>query len=640
MCGINGLVYSDPRHPVDRDLVRRLTTTLRHRGPDADGFFWGSGAALGHRRLSIIDLSTGDQPIFNEDRSKVVVFNGEIYNFRALRAELEQRGHRFGTASDTEVIVHGWEEWGDGCIARLRGMFAIALWDIRERRLLLARDRVGKKPLYYLHDEDRLLFGSELKALLGDPSVKRAVNTEALDDYLTFGAVPAPRTIYQGVQQVAPAHYLVWERGRVHTVEYWDPSPIRVTPRGEGEALEQFDAIFQEAVRLRMISDVPLGAFLSGGVDSTAVVAAMASQSERPVVTTTISFSDSAFDEARFAQSVATALGTDHQVLKVEPEAAKVLPRLVWHLDEPFADSSALPSYYVAQAARQRVTVALSGDGGDEVFAGYEWRYGLNVLEDRVRRLIPRPVRHWGLGPLSAVWPKADRLPRPLRWKFFLRNVSLEPEEAYFHDMSFFTPTDKRALLTQEFRRTLGGYTPFPAFRAHFDRTRGLDHLSRILYADLKTYLPNDILVKMDRMAMANSLEVRSPLLDHEVIEFAASLPLHLKYHRGTAKYLLKRYAERRAPAGVVNRPKMGFSIPLATWLRGALRSTADDLLLSERALGRGYFRPDVIRGMWQRHQAGQRNHAHHLWALMMLELWHRLFVDQAPGMVAPELVP
>jgi asparagine synthase (glutamine-hydrolysing) len=286
------------------------------------------------------------------------------------------------------------------------------------------------------------------------------------------------------------------------------------------------------------------------------------------------------------------------------------------------------------------VTVALSGDGGDEVFAGYEWRYGLNVLEDRVRRLIPRPVRHWGLGPLSAVWPKADRLPRPLRWKFFLRNVSLEPEEAYFHDMSFFTPTDKRALLTQEFRRTLGGYTPFPAFRAHFDRTRGLDHLSRILYADLKTYLPNDILVKMDRMAMANSLEVRSPLLDHEVIEFAASLPLHLKYHRGTAKYLLKRYAERRAPAGVVNRPKMGFSIPLATWLRGALRSTADDLLLSERALGRGYFRPDVIRGMWQRHQAGQRNHAHHLWALMMLELWHRLFVDQAPGMVAPELVP
>jgi asparagine synthase (glutamine-hydrolysing) len=640
MCGINGLVYSDPQHPMDRDLVRRLTSTLSHRGPDADGFFWGDGAALGHRRLSIIDLSTGDQPIFNEDRSKVVVFNGEIYNFRTLRAELERRGHRFATASDTEVIVHGWEEWGDACIARLRGMFAIALWDVRERRLLLARDRVGKKPLYYLHDQDRLLFGSELKALLGDPSVKRAVNAEALDDYLTFGAVPAPRTIYQGVQQVPPAHYLVWERGRVRTEEYWDPAPIAVVPRSEEEALEEFDTIFQEAVRLRMISDVPLGAFLSGGVDSTAVVAVMARQSQRPVMTTTISFSDGAFDESVHARTVATALGTDHQEVLVEPEAVTVLPRLVWHLDEPFADSSAVPSYYVARAARQRVTVALSGDGGDEVFAGYEWRYGLNVLEDRVRRLIPGPIRRWGLGPLSAVWPKADRLPRPLRWKFFLRNVSLEPEEAYFHDMSFFTPSDKRALLTDGFRRTLGGYTPYPTFRAHFDRTRGLDHLSRILYADLKTYLPNDILVKMDRMAMANSLEVRSPLLDHEVIEFAASLPVRLKYQNGVSKYLLKRYAERRAPASAINRPKMGFSIPLAAWLRGGLRATAADLLLSERALGRGYFSADYIRGMWQRHQAGRRNHAHHLWALMVLELWHRLFVDQAPGVTAPDRVP
>lgn len=638
MCGISGLVYTDPRHPVDRELVRRLTTTLAHRGPDADGFFWGDGAALGHRRLSIIDLSTGDQPIFNEDRSKVVVFNGEIYNFAEVRAELIQRGHRFATASDTEAIVHAWEEYGEACVGRLRGMFAIALWDLRRRRLLLARDRVGKKPLYYVHDGDRLLFGSELKALLGDPSVKRAVSVEALDDYLTFGAVPAPRTVYTGIHQLPPAHSLVWENGRVRTEEYWNPTYRSVPPRSEAAWLEQFDAIFAQAVKLRMIADVPLGAFLSGGVDSTAVVAAMAAHSERPVVTTTISFADGAFNEAPHARAVAQSLGTDHTELVVEPRAVDVLPRLAWHLDEPFADSSAVPSYYVARAARQRVTVALSGDGGDEVFAGYEWRYGLNLLEARIRSMIPGPLRRV-LGPLSAAWPKGDRLPRPLRWKFFMRNLSLTPEEAYFHDMSLFTPGDKAALLTDRFRRDLGGYTPLSQFRTHFDRVRGLDHLSRILYVDLKTYLPNDILVKMDRMAMANSLEVRSPLLDHEIIEFAATLPSEFKYRHGTSKYLLKRYAERRAPTSVIHRPKMGFSIPVASWLRGELRGTAEDLLLTDRALGRGYFNPDHVRGMWSRHQARQQNHSHHLWALMMLELWHRLFVDQAPALTPPDTV-
>jgi asparagine synthase (glutamine-hydrolysing) len=638
MCGISGIVHTDPRHPVDRELLRRLTTTMAHRGPDADGFFWGAGAALGHRRLSIIDLATGDQPIYNEDRSKVVVLNGEIYNFRELRADLEQRGHRFATLSDTEVIVHGCEEWGDACIGQLRGMFAIALWDARARRLLLARDRVGKKPLYYVHDEERLLFGSELKALVGDPSVKRVVSAEALDDYLTFGAVPAPRTVYAGIHQLRPAHYLVWEAGRVRTVEYWDPATVRpAAPRRESDYLEEFETIFAEAVRLRLISDVPLGAFLSGGVDSSAVVAGMARESKRPVVTTTITFPDSAFDEAPHARAVARALGTDHTEIVVEPNAVDVLPRLAWHLDEPFADSSAVPSYYVTRAARQRVTVALSGDGGDEVFAGYEWRYGLNLLEARVRRLVPGPLRRGLLGPLSRVWPKADRLPRPLRWKFFLRNLSLSPEEAYFNDMSLFTPEDKRALLTADFRRNLAGYTPFPAFRAHFDRMPDRDHLSRILYVDLKTYLPNDILVKMDRMAMANSLEVRSPLLDHRVIEFAAGLPSDLKYRQGVSKYLLKRHAECHVPRSVIHRPKMGFSIPLAGWLRGELRATGEDLLLSDRAMGRGYFAPDGVRAMWARHQARSRNHSQHLWALMMLELWHRLFVDQAPTPTPPE---
>ncbi|MGE5857274.1 MAG: asparagine synthase (glutamine-hydrolyzing) [Solirubrobacterales bacterium] len=630
MCGISGVVYRDPAHPVDRDLLRRVTSVLSHRGPDADGFFWGPGAGLGHRRLSIIDLSTGDQPIYNEDRSKVVVFNGEIYNFQELRTALLQRGHRFTTSSDTEVLLHGWEEYGDGFVARLRGMFAFARWDLRARRLLLARDRVGKKPLYYTQDGERILFGSELKALITDPSLKRALSMEAIDDYLTFGAVPAPRTIYQNVQQVPPAHYLVWEGGRTRIVEYWDVAYRDLPARSEDECLEQFDSIFTEAVRLRLISDVPLGAFLSGGVDSTAVVATMASLLDRPVATTTVTFGERAFNEAPHARTVADTLGTDHEEVVVKPRAVDILPTLVWHLDEPFADSSAIPTYYVSQAARRRVTVALSGDGGDEVFAGYQWRYGLNLLEARLRGWIPGPVRRGVVGPLAAIWPKADRLPRPLRWKFLLRNLSLAPEQAYFNDMSLFTPADKRGLLTDGFRQGLNGHDPFTAFRTHFDRVRGLDHLRRILYVDLKTWLPNDILVKMDRMAMANSLEVRSPLLDHHVIDFAAGLPSEMKYHGRTSKYLLKRFAERRVPPSVIHRPKMGFSIPLASWLRGELRPMAEDLLLSERALGRSYFQAETIRGMWTRHQEGQRNHAHHLWALMVLELWHRMFVDES----------
>jgi asparagine synthase (glutamine-hydrolysing) len=335
---------------------------------------------------------------------------------------------------------------------------------------------------------------------------------------------------------------------------------------------------------------------------------------------------------------VAQALGTDHHELTVEPRGAKALPLLAWHLDEPFADSSALPSYYVARAARERVTVALSGDGGDEVFAGYEWRYGLNLLEGRVRRLLPQRLRHAILGPLASAWPKADRLPRSLRWKFFLRNLSLEEEQAYFQDMSLFTTADKRELFSEGFQRTLGGYDPSAAFTRHFERVKGADRLNQLLYVDLKTWLPNDILVKMDRMAMANSLEVRSPLLDHKVMEFAATLPAEMKYRGGTSKYLLKRYAAQHVPATAVERPKMGFSIPLGAWLRGDLRSQAEDLILSERALGRGYFHPAAVAAMWKRHQRGRRDHARHLWALMMLEVWHRLFIDQTPSPVPPEV--
>jgi asparagine synthase (glutamine-hydrolysing) len=638
MCGIAGIVYADPAHPVDRDLVRRMTDVMRHRGPDADGLHVARGVALGHRRLSIIDVAGGDQPIFNEDRSKAVILNGEIYNFQELQSELESRGHRFATRSDTEVIVHGYEEWGVDCVSRLRGMFAFALWDATAHRLLLARDRVGKKPLYYAADGGNLRFASELKGVLRDPALKRVVDLEAMEDYFTFGAVAAPRTIFQGIAQLPPAHYLVWERGALRVAEYWDVPLGPAVARTEARALEEFDAVFTEAVRLRLISDVPLGAFLSGGVDSSAVVEAMARLSRGPVVTTSIAFQERRFSEAEHARAVADTLATRHHEELVRPHAAEVLPRLVWHLDEPFADASSLPTYYVAKAARERVTVALSGDGGDEVFAGYERRYGLNRWEARLRGWLPAWIRRSVLGPLGSVYPKADWLPRPLRARYVLQNLATTFERAYFADLSRFRPEEKAALLTPEFRGAVNGYDSFEGFRRHFDRVRGLDPLRRLLYVDLKTWLANDILVKVDRMSMASSLEVRSPLLDHKVIEFAATLPSDFKYRGSVSKFLLKRHLDGRVPASVIHRPKQGFEIPLAAWLRGELRDMGRELLLSPRALGRGYVLPARVQTIWDEHQRGIRDRASLLWALMVLELWHRTFVDQAPpeGPTAP----
>ncbi len=629
MCGIAGMAYADPSHPVDAALLQRMTTAMTHRGPDAAGRHLWRGAALGHRRLAIIDLATGDQPIFSEDRSVAVILNGEIYNFQELRAELEARGHRFATRSDTEAIVHAYEEFGAGCVARLRGMFAFALWDDRRRRLLLARDRVGKKPLYYAHEGDRICFASELKALIQDPSLKRAVNAEALDDYLCLGAVSAPLSIFHGVAQLPPAHYLVWENGAIRTTEYWDVPMGSAVPRDEGRILEELAAVLDEAVRVRLVSDVPLGAFLSGGVDSSVVVEAMARLSTGPVLTTAVGFAERAWSELEHARAVARAVGSDHREVLVEPRAAEVLPRLVWHLDEPFADSSALPTYYVAKAARERVTVALSGDGGDEVFAGYQRRYGLNRWEDRVRRWLPAWARAGVARPLGRIYPKGDRLPRPLRARYFLQNLGTTFERAYGADLSVFRPDERAELLTPELRRQLDGRDPLAGLLAHFERARGLDRLDRLLYVDLKTWLASDILVKVDRMSMASSLEVRSPLLDHKVIEFAATVPPDLKYRGRVSKYLLKRHLEGRVPHATIHRPKQGFEIPLAAWLRTELREMGDDLLFSPRALGRGLVRPEGVRRLWERHQRGIRDHSGEIWALMALELWHRGFIDR-----------
>lgn len=632
MCGIAGVVHQDHAYPVDRALLSRMTAVIAHRGPDASGFHYGPGVGLGHRRLSIIDVAGGSQPIFNEDGTKAVILNGEIYNFQELRHDLEGRGHHFTTRSDTEAIVHAYEEYGVQCVARLRGMFAFALWDERERRLLLARDRVGKKPLYYAHDRDRLCFASELKALLQDPTLKRTVNLEALDDYLTFGVVPAPATILYGIAQLPPAHFLVWNRGTVHLAEYWDVPHGEIANRTEAETLEVFDAVFSEAVRLRLVSDVPVGAFLSGGVDSSTVVEAMTRLGRGPVLTTSIGFAERAFSELDQARLVAKTVGSDHREVIVRPAAAEVLPRLVWHLDEPFADSSALPTYYVSKAARERVTVALSGDGGDEVFAGYERRYGLNGWEVRLRRALPAWIRRNLVGPFGALYPKADWLPRPLRAKYVLQNLGTTFERAYFCDLARFRDDEKQKLIADDFRRQLNGHDPFITFSRHFDRVRDLDPLSQLLYVDLKTWLANDILVKVDRMSMANSLEIRSPFLDHKVIEFAATVSSALKYRGGVSKYLLKRHLEGRVPRSVIYRPKQGFAVPLATWLRHDLREMAEDLILSDRSRRRGYLRLEQVRRLWNYHQRGFRDHAAQLWALMVLEVWHRTFVDRNPA--------
>jgi asparagine synthase (glutamine-hydrolysing) len=628
MCGIAGLVFADRHHPIDEQLLSRMTDVMRHRGPDADGFHLGAGVGLGHRRLSIIDLSTGDQPIYNETRSAVVVFNGEIYNFATLARDLRSRGHAFATHSDTETIVHAYEEFGLDFVTRLDGMFSFALWDESKRRLLLARDRAGKKPLYYHDDGTRLVFASEIKALLQDPSIKRRVSPEALSDYFTFGAIPSPGTIFQEIRQVPPAHLLVWEEGRTRLREYWDVRFEPDTRMKEGEALAEFATLFDEAVRVRMVADVPLGAFLSGGIDSSAVVASMARQSARPVVTTSVGFAERTHSELDYARTVAQAVGSDHHELLVRPEAAADLPRLAWHLDQPFADASALPTYYVSQAARQHVTVALSGDGGDELFAGYQRRYGMNRLESRLRSLIPGPVRRRVLAPLSRIYPRWEQIPRPLRLKLVLRNLGQTFERAYFDDMSLFVDSERRALLAPEFLQQTRAHDPFVDFARHFDRVRDADPLSRILYVDFKTWLTDRVLVKVDRMSMACSLEVRAPLLDHRIIEFAARLPVSLKFRGSVSKYLLKKHTAERLPTLPVHRPKQGFNLPLAAWLRGDLREVAHDLLFSRRVAERGYLVPAEVQRIWDSHQGGSRDRSAHLWALMMLELWHRAYVD------------
>ncbi|MGH9940780.1 MAG: asparagine synthase (glutamine-hydrolyzing) [Pyrinomonadaceae bacterium] len=630
MCGIAGFVESELRTGAEDTRKRaavldRMCRIITHRGPDDQGTMVEGNVALGMRRLSIIDLAGGHQPISGCGGRVSVVFNGEIYNFQELQKELEARGHHFHTHSDTEAIVHAYEEYGERSVERLRGMFAFALWDERERMLFIARDRVGKKPLYYtLTPQGTLVFGSELKSLLEHPEVGRELNFEALDAYLTFGYVPDPLSIFRDVHKLPPGHHLTFADGRISIKQYWDFNFEPVEVRPEEEYLEELRALLDEAVRVRLVSDVPLGAFLSGGVDSSTVVGLMARASGRPVKTFSIGFNEDSYSELKYARVTAEHFGTEHHEFIVTPDICHIVDELAWHFDEPFADSSAIPTYMVSKLAREHVTVALSGDGGDELFAGYT-RYVVDQRRSGFARL-PRPLRRGVMAPLSR------NLPHGARGRNFLHNVALDPLERYIDSISTYTSLTRPALYRADFRRQLGASDVAPAsrFRDYAARVRTGNAVDPLLYLDSKTYLPGDILTKVDRMSMAVSLEARVPLLDHKLIEFVTRIPAELKLKGLTTKHIFKRAVRGLVPDEILDRPKQGFGVPIPQWINSQLRERIRETLTDTRARGRGYFEPGYVSLMLDEHERGRRDHSAQLWSLFMLELWHRTFMDGA----------
>ena len=636
MCGIAGQLFHDPQRPVDAEVIRRMTDVLRHRGPD-DGGVWCDGAVgLGSRRLAVIDLSPrGHMPMSNEDGSLWIVFNGEIYGHRALRDELQAKGHVFRSDTDTETVLHLYEEHGVELLARLRGMFAFALWDAPRRTLFAARDRFGKKPLYYAHDERGFAFGSEPKALLQAPQAKAEVDPVAVHHYLTYGYVPSPLAAFRGMRKLPPAHYLTVRDGQLEVKRWWT---LRYGPKlagREDDLADELLHLLEESVRLRMVSDVPLGALLSGGVDSSAVVALMRRVSSATVRTFSIGFDEPAYDELAFARQVAERFETEHHELIVKPDAAAILPRLVWHYGEPYADSSALPSLHLCAMARRSVTVALAGDGGDELFAGYD-RYLASALAARFD-VLPRSLRLLIARGVAAVTPQGEPKSPLYRLGRFAEVLPLDPVTRYARLISFFDDEGKRALYAHGFASRVAGERSLDLLAEAYRRSDAESFLERTLDVDVQTYLPDDLLVKMDIASMAASLEVRSPLLDHRVAEFAARLPQRMKLRGLVQKHLLKHAFRGILPETVLRRKKMGFGVPIDRWLRGELREMTHDLLLDPRALARGWFDAAALRRLLDEHERQTAFHHHRLWSLLVLELWHRTYVDRPCPLEAPD---
>ena len=641
MCGIAGVV-GKRGDVIDAAEVHRMCQTIVHRGPDDEGIYARGPAGLGMRRLSIIDLAGGKQPIHNEDRTVWVVFNGEIYNFPELRRELESRGHEFYTHSDTEVIVHLYEEMGADCVKKLRGMFAIALYDTKQDALLLARDRLGKKPLHYAMHQGRLLFGSEIKTILALHPELAEVDSEGLLQYFYFGYIPDPHTAFQRIRKLPAGHLMEFRNGEMKIRQYWDlPEYGTHPPISENDCLEELERRLEEAVRIRLISDVPLGALLSGGVDSSIIVALMARTSAKPVKTFSIGFRAEQFDESEYARLVAERFGTEHHEFVLEPDLQETLTYLSGMMEEPFGDSSMLPTYYVSRMARRQVTVALSGDGGDELFAGYD-RYLVAMERPKFD-----PLQRW-LGPIYR-----DRIhgliPAGMYGKNLAWNASLNDRDRYLDGISFLPALHReRDLFTHEFLESAGRLPdPLLEWQRLYDGAPARDRLSRLLYLDTKTYLNGDILAKVDRMSMATSLEVRVPLLDHEVVEWVTSLPVEWKFRAGVRKHILKKLAERLGiPPALLHRKKQGFQLPLVEWMRNEVKTKFWGVLLEPRTLQRGYFKPEAVRSLIDEHVRGRRNRSGMLWRMLVLELWHRNFMEarsnwgvagQAPDIFASE---
>lgn len=621
MCGIAGKYNFKTGEPVSDKLIHSMCEKLKHRGPDDQGVFTDGPVGLGHTRLSIIDLSSqGHQPMKSKDGRYWITYNGEVYNFLSLKKELISDGYRFKSQCDTEVILYLYHKYGKNCLKYLRGMFSFAIWDSKDETLFLARDRIGKKPLYYYYDEKRLLFSSEIKSILEDNSIKRKINFEAFYDYFKYLYIPDPKTIYNNIYKLESGCFLFCNKNGFVKEQYWDVSFYQSEPKNLNQVTEELYEILKESVAMRMVSDVPLGAFLSGGIDSSCVVAMMALESSRPVKTCSIGFDSSKFDEVEFAQIVADQYQTEHHKMTVKENAVSIIRELPKYFDEPFADASAVPTYFVSKLARQKVTVALSGDGGDENFAGYE-KYYLDDIENRIRSHIPGVIRKTVFPMIANALQKFDNLYLQ-KGSTLLNTLSQNSDFGFFLTNTEFRDSIWNSLINEETKKKIGDYNPFYVTEYFYNKADTDNHLSKILYTDLKTYLPGDILVKVDRMSMAHSLEVRAPLLDHKVIEFAASIPHTLKYNKGEKKYILKQSLRKILPGSILYRKKMGFAVPLAEWFRDDLRTMANEILFSTNSGLSRFFNMNRVKRLWEHHQNRKRDYSVILWALLMFELW------------------
>lgn len=635
MCGLVGVYYFDRARPVDAERLRIQTETLVHRGPNEGGVYAGLGCGLGHRRLSIIDLSSGQQPMFSEDGRYVIAYNGEIYNYREVRAQLKSKGHRFSTDSDTQVFLRAFIEWGEDCTAHLNGMFACAIYDRSNHQLFLARDRMGKKPLYYYRDKERLIFASELKAILADPTVPKELDATAIADFFAFSCIGGSKSIFSQVRKLPAASSMMVRDGALHRRRYWDVDFSQPDEHTDLEKqAERLLELLTDATRLRLRADVPLGAFLSGGVDSSTTVALMAQLLERPVVSNSIGFDTKHADERQYARAIAERFSTDHHEKVVLPQASKIIHDLSWFYDEPFADSSAVPTYYLCEMTRAQVTVALSGDGGDELFAGYT-RYPDALAANALRDAVPALVRQASAWPLRHLFSASRFHPRAQRAAARLYRAAHTPERAYYNHLST-QPWRYHDALSNDFIGALDGYDPFDVFRPHLERAARFDPLSKMQYLDLKTYLIDDILVKVDRASMAHALEVRVPMLDHRVVEAAAKIPPIHRIQEGQKKRVLLKAIAKLIPPDFFDRPKQGFGIPIFEWFRGALKRPAEQLFFDQKGGRSGVLDDGTLKRMWGEHQLKLVNHGTTFWNVMMFELWYQRFMEGAADSISP----